>query len=193
MNILYMTLCSSGDTIASLIGFPVLPLPQYTTINGGCMYIMTNWTFSSLGTLTALKYGTLNDTSISTNMAVIRPVSTWKFLVVHRVQLPNNMTMLEVNLPVEEGDTVAIMAHDKDVIGLPYGTLDDSIAESIDLSNVIIFSEGCQNDTISLSPDKAFISTKIAFPLLISFEAYMEAGLLHKFFDLHDFYFIIIL
>ena len=162
--------------MASLIGFPALPLPQYHTINGGCMYIMTNWTFSSVGNLTALKYGTLNHAAVSAEMVVIRPVSTWEFLVIHRVYLPNNMTVLKVSLPVEAGDIVAIMAYDEDVIGLPYGTLDDSIAESIDLSNAIILSEGCQNDTISISPDQAFISTKMAFSFAITFEASLEPG-----------------
>ena len=164
--------------MTSLIGFPILPLPQYHTINNGCMYIMTNWTFSSAGTLTGLKYGPLNDTVEYTDMGVLRPVGKWKFQVIHRVTLSNNVTMLDVNLPVKSGDIVAIITHDQDVIGLPYGTLDDSIAESTDLSNVIILSEGCQNDSVTLTTDQAIITMQSAFSLIISFETSLETGLL---------------
>ena len=171
----------AGISITSLIGFPILPLPRHR-INDGCMYIMADWKFSSAGNLSTLAYSQLDNTTSTPDIAILRPNGDRNFTVVKTIRLELDKTVLDVKIPVEVGDIISVISHDHDMIGLAYGNSDDDIAESTDLSSVMIMPDGCQNqlqenDTVHLSSATSLSKTRMAFPLTATLTSSSDAGL----------------
>lgn len=163
------------------IGFPLVALPHQEKIVGSCVYIMTDWHFSSPGVLKSFRYIANNLTSNDTELAILRPQDPQSYMVVTLVKIENTASEIKMDVAVETGDVIAIIAQDASNIGLSYGISSDNVAETSDMSSAVLLTNTChmemkENDTVYVPSEDLTLFEHMVFPLIASFEPSLRPG-----------------